>query len=867
MPAQVLSGPFYYSGSTADSRNNSTLLFQFNTNISTNQGKVSIEFSANNTTSVSLRNDPQEYSINNEFLYVSPFNKSNYANSSLPKIDHVSVDGIKSTTSDSQFSTGYNSTIRVGKMVYGSGKYTISNGANVGVRMDRQDEFNLSKPNGEVVDKLEFTGLGDIQKLSTDRLETGNYTLESKSGIKNISLRLIDSSLSLEAMNTVTGSEIPIRVEAAGNNRSAVLRVSNEVSSEVYREEVMLSSVSNLTRSIPVSHSGTYLVEVSDLNTNMTATQEVNISKNRNPTVTASSNNSLADGNLLEFMINSTYTHSSVSLFDSDNNTTATIELTTSDTGPTPVTINTYASPESPSDFVTTGPGVDVESVTGSVDSLSPGTYELTLRSEHGTAVANDTATVTVNSRSTTDLTAYTTNTVEPDGFDDASAVREAIADGTLTEATTATANDTVVYAVNATGLTGLPAAANASLERGTDLDRLDGLSFGVGPTNASETNDTDEDGELGPMPNGSAIHLDRDGLFVVADGETAFGTETPPETGETFEAEFRVTDETLRRAAADDRHRVTTRLTVGAVDPVGGYTDNETANGSTVVSATDNETDDGATTVSASGNETANASNTVSASGNETGDVSSAASTSKNETDAGPATISTTGNETSAGSTTPVRTNELTAGSVSTGPKSTDSSDPQAGLGATGGAADEATGDTAPAGSAVGGAATGGPGTSTNVDNATDTGGPDASGGPLDSAANRSAPPREIGVGADATGIPAAAGPPAVVTGGVALGTDRSAVDRSVTPGDGADGGEEGDAAGATDSGDESTESTESPAAGGPPPDESSASDLGYDDAPIRSTVYDLPGFDPLASLAALAGASLLARRRAIGR
>ncbi|OYR85955.1 hypothetical protein DJ71_07050, partial [Halorubrum sp. E3] len=201
------------------------------------------------------------------------------------------------------------------------------------------------------------------------------------------------------------------------------------------------------------------------------------------------------------------------------------------------MTVNTYASPESPSKFVTTGSGIDVESVTGDTAPLSPGTYDLTLRSEHGTEVANDTATVTVEPRSTSDLTAYTTRSVASGEFGNASAVREAIADGTLTPATTATANDTVVYAVNATGLTGLPAAANALLERGADLDRLDGLSFGVAPTGADDGDESTDGDGLGRTLNGSGIHLDRQGLYLVVDGERAFGTETLPEPGATFEA------------------------------------------------------------------------------------------------------------------------------------------------------------------------------------------------------------------------------------------------------------------------------------------------------------------------------------------
>ncbi|PHQ46060.1 hypothetical protein DJ68_09395, partial [Halorubrum sp. C3] len=307
------------------------------------------------------------------------------------------------------------------------------------------------------------------------------------------------------------------------------------------------------------------------------------------------------------------------------------------------MTVNTYASPESPSKFVTTGSGIDVESVTGDTAPLPPGTYDLTLRSEHGTEVANDTATVTVEPRSTSDLTAYTTRSVASGEFENASAVREAIADGTLTPATTATANDTVVYAVNATGLTGLPAAANASLERGADLDRLDGLSFGVAPTGRD-----DGDG-LGRTLNGSGIHLDRQGLYLVVDGERAFGTETLPEPGATFEAEFRVDDDRLRRTAADDRHRAATELTY-ATDSTDGSIATESGDDSTEASGSPDSEASGSTS-SAGGSDAIGGG---SAGGGSTGGSSTGGSSTGGSSTGGSSTggSSTGGSSTGGGST-----------------------------------------------------------------------------------------------------------------------------------------------------------------------------------------------------------------------
>lgn len=513
-----------------------------------------------------------------------------------------------------------------------------------------------------------------------------------------------------------------------------------------------------------------------------------------------------------------------------------TLNLTTSDTGPTPISINTYASPSSPADFVTTGSGITVDSVSGDLSPLSPGTYTLTLRSEHGTAVTNDTATVSVEPRSTTDLTAYTTRAVSPDGFENATAVREAITDGTLTPATTATENDTVVYAANATGLTGLVTATNASLNRGADLDRLDGLSFGVAPVG---TNDSDAAGgtALGPTPNESAVYLDRRGLFLVTDGEAAFGTETPPAPGETFEATFRVDDERLRRAAGDDRHRVTTRLTSGGVDSPAKRADNETLGVTAAVSPTDN-----GSTGSTGSTESFGSNRSVGAEG---------------QTESGPSDRSDTpgGSGTSAGPT------GVSAGSVSASDSGgTGSAGASGSAGSTG-----STGGTGSGGSPIGGGGSPDRDTPVGTGNATDGGSPAPSGRPSDSGVNLSTAPPGIGitVGPNGSETPLFGGPPGLLgSGRIDLSVTRSAAEGTDISEERSDGRVEGNDARSPDGPESMSSSAERDSSSGG----ATATDIGYEEAPIRSTVYDLPGFGAVPSLAALTGASLLARRRVRG-
>jgi PGF-CTERM protein len=791
VPARVVSGPYYYSQSSTDTEPGRTLLFEFNTNISDSQGYISTNFSANNSTTIQLENQSEAYDVDGKYLYVYPLHAGNITNQEIqPEIKRIKAGNITSTSSPIPFNNQFSPPVRVDKIISNGGKHTINQGSNVGVQLVPHHNYNISKLNGDLTKKIGHTGSNYIHKVSTDNLSLGYYSLNSDSGIKNTTIQLLDSSIHVETANTVNGSQIPIIIDANGTNRTAIVSVSKSSTQKIYQNRILLNNKSTMKRHVSVSQLGTYSVEVHDLSTNHTTTQAVKVIEDRNPTVNTGSSGKLSNGGRLTLILNSTYGHSSVYL-KSSKNTTITLELTTTETGPTPVRINTYASPESPSEFVTTGTGVSVESVTGDVDSLRPGTYDLTLSSEHGTEVANDTATVTLKPRSTNDLTAYTTRAVAPDGFENATAVRGAIADGTLTRATAATANDTVVYAVNATGLTGLPATANESLERGADLDRLDGLAFGVAPAETDDGNESSGGDALGRTPDEAAVHLDRDGLYLVVAGDRAFGTETLPDPGETFEAAFRVDDGRLRRTAAQDRHRVSTGLTYVA-DPTGEKAGTASVDGSTEV--------------------------TVSA-------------------ESGP--------------------------SDSSGPSvASSASDGPAGGGSHGGSSS----GTASTGGPSGPGSAAGPTGPDDAGNATGMGGLGGSDGPLGSDGGRSTPPPGVGVSIPpgTSEIPPSARPATLSgTGGPERDADGSAASESRSEnGRANDGGsdENGDAT-AVDSAD-STESSEPSAAGKRPSNGADATDLDYDEAPIRSTAYDLPGFGAVASLAALTGASLLARR-----
>lgn len=395
--------------------------------------------------------------------------------------------------------------------------------------------------------------------------------IQSETKVNQTQIQVVNTSLSPNIQTTSIDKGIVTDFRSTQSNRVVATNIYNN--SKIKKRLYVTTGSDNTSEIINVSESGEYTIQFRDLDSNEISNETVNVLKGREiVSDLPESVNSIYSGQTLPIEISSTYNSTEIHLNKSKTNTTAaTIELETPGEGETTFGLNTYAAANgSLNESVSvTGSGASIESVTapGANETLSPGTYEIAVRSEQGIATTSDNATVTVARRSTNGLTTYTGADADRTDLGSAAAVRDAIESDALSESERVGVNDTVVYAVNATGLTGLPAARNATPETGVDLDRLDGIGFGVRSTGGDDALTASD--ALGETPRNSTVHVDETGLYVVADGDDALTTDGEPEPGEEFTAEFRVTDDRLREAASDppDGHRVTSTVAFAAAD------------------------------------------------------------------------------------------------------------------------------------------------------------------------------------------------------------------------------------------------------------------------------------------------------------
>ncbi|WP_256403500.1 hypothetical protein [Halorubrum salinum] len=572
IPIELVQEPIYYqTAPSEDSQPQNTLLFEFNTNLSGNNGNITVEYFDHPPSTIQISESFGEYEVYENklklFLYTAET-----SDPEQPHISAVSIENVTSNTGGPFISKSNYVPIRISHLIDIPKNTSVPNNINFGFYSEANNLGDLELVRGNAHVFPAYTSQ-NVSVFNSSQTREGDYIINSSSLFGENILSLTNTSFDPEASSTVTTAEQIIHFNSDSVGRHITLTYSEINSSSVHKREFDINNKTQLKQVISPPIPGTYELNITDVDSNQTISQRLDVIEHQDLAINVPDmQNKTEIGSNFLLELSGTYDESTVEV-ERDTQNVATVELSTPTQGTTPIRFNTYAARNASlsDELVTAGPGATVESVTVSTDdgAFSPGTYEIAVRSEYGAVTTADRTFVTLGDRSTEGVTSYTTDQVDASEFDSAAAVRDAIAVGTVASSSTIRPDDTVVYAVNASGLTGLPAARNVSLATGRDLARLDGVQFGIAPTGSMGTAVQTDD--VGSVPDNSSVYLDGQGLFVVAEGDGALATDDTPDDGESFTATFRVTDDTLRDATSDPDadHTVSTTVTFEAVDTV----------------------------------------------------------------------------------------------------------------------------------------------------------------------------------------------------------------------------------------------------------------------------------------------------------
>jgi hypothetical protein len=571
VPIKAVKKPIhYFDNSLNQSNTTSVLSILFNTEISSRQGNISIEFFDQSRLTINISEDSEKYRIDGNRVDISLNGTDSDSSNQFPYIEEFSANNLESKNSESTYSKTKYSPRRIAHTIENKTNITATQGTYIGLNSSTSAAISLSSEGQDIQQNRSYKH-GNISIINTSVLSEGEYVIQSETNINQTQITLVNTTFSPNVPTTSVEDGIVAEFESTQSTRYIAANIRGD--SKVNGTTVIINRSRTDNKLINISENGNYNISFTNVNTGKTVNKSVTVLKKKdlvsNLPVSAES---VPSGQILPIEISSTYNTSIIQINDtSDNTTVATINLETPEEGQTTLGFNTYAAANgSLNESVSvTGSGASIGSVTtpGANGTLPPGTYEIAVRSEHGIAETRDNATVTIAQRSTNRLTTHAGTGVARSDLGSAAAVRDAIEGDTLSQSKRVGTNDTVVYAVNASGLAGLPAARNVTLETGTDLDGLDGLEFGV--RSAGGDDGLPASNAVGETPRDSTVHVDETGLYVIADGADALPTDGELEPGEEFIAEFRVIDDRLREAASDppDGHRATSTVTFADTD------------------------------------------------------------------------------------------------------------------------------------------------------------------------------------------------------------------------------------------------------------------------------------------------------------
>ena len=571
IPAHISRGPVYYpQNKSFDEQYSGSIYFKFNTKIRSDRGQLNISYLNGSTSEIPITDKSNSIDIFGDELFVH----SNVTGPGIEEyIENIGINGVKSIYRGEDISDVKYGATRVSSRIPNQTNVTVAQGESVMIVSSKQENIHLTS-NKSSIDLNDSSDTNYNVIWNTSGVPAGEYILNSESATDGSEIKIKNTSLSPQVPIADRSAGIKLNFGKSPVDRSIAVTVRNSNDESVDERLFEIESNQYSNESIEVSESGRYSLEIEDLNSGASTIRSTRVLKNRNLSIDSDWKvNEEYIGNKNRLTVYSTYNNSRLLIVNkSDNQSLANASISTPDPGRTSISVNTYAfgNESLTGSAITAGSGATVESVETSLPNatLSPGTYRVAVRSEQGLAATSDEASVTVESRATNGMRVYSTADLDRDELGTARAVRRAIDEGTLSRTETVRSGETVAYAVNATGLTGLPAARNATVETGRDLARLDGLAFGV-RSNASAV--ATATGDVESVPTNSTVHLDERGLFVVGRGSDVLATDETPTDGETFTAEFRVEDERLRAATSDsaDDHDVSATVTFeGAESP-----------------------------------------------------------------------------------------------------------------------------------------------------------------------------------------------------------------------------------------------------------------------------------------------------------
>ena len=546
------------TGSTGET-DQQVLEIVFNTPIA-EQGNTTIEFTESSEVIVNLVNNTNHVEISKNRLRISP-GALVTDDSTFQRIGSVTLDNIKPKNDGSGIDSQTYAVQNLDRTLSSGSNISVSSGEMIGFETETDKNFSVTVSQNESNFTLDSEPGQEVIPFNTTNLETGEYLVESPQFEHDAHLWIVDLDLDLSVGNESIWTDEPFILSVDSNipRQHLVLAIENENKTIISEKSVSTDKSIATDVSVDIPEPGQYSLIITDPKSGVRSVETVQVT-NPEPPSFELDDQSNSIGSVLPLAIHpSSFSNTTIlTITDPTGEYTMTASITTPRAETVAIGFNTYLAgdPDREGDLLTLDGSGTIDSLTATAHDgpLPAGEYTVTARA--GPTGPTDTKTMTLHPRTTDSLTVYTNTTAtDQPTLATAASIVDAIANGTLSPAESVAENETVVFGLTASGLSGYLASRETVPSTGADVDDLAGLGFEVATTPENDTEST-----VRSTAAGTELYTHDDGLFLVGIGNETLAPDTDtddPETDPTapeteLVATVTVLDERLRDAASD---------------------------------------------------------------------------------------------------------------------------------------------------------------------------------------------------------------------------------------------------------------------------------------------------------------------------
>lgn len=256
VPITVVKKPIHYFDNSLNKSNTTSVLsIVFNTEISSKEGKISIEFFDQSRSTINISEDSEKYRIDGNRVDISLNGTYTESGNQFPYITEISADDLESKHYESTYSKTKYSPRRIAHTIENKTNITATQGTYIGLNSSTSATISLSLEGQDIQQNHSYEH-GNLSIINTSVLSEEEYVIQSETNINQTQLTLVNTPFSPNVPTTSVENGIVAEFESTRSTRYIAANIRGN--SKVNRTTFIINRSRTNGKLVNISESGDY---------------------------------------------------------------------------------------------------------------------------------------------------------------------------------------------------------------------------------------------------------------------------------------------------------------------------------------------------------------------------------------------------------------------------------------------------------------------------------------------------------------------------------------------------------------------------------------------------------------------------------